>query len=106
MAKKTDPRDRVTLQFQLDITRTGERRDENLALLDYVDRKKKARQAKQTLKDSLALFANLEAGQTKELLEQFPEVYQSLRDSIIRDLLGDMSAMNLSGKGRVVGGGR
>lgn len=103
MPKKGDPRDRVTLQFQLDITRTAGRRDENLAMLDYIDEKKRLRQAKQTLKDALALFANLENGETKELLEQFPQVYQKMRDEIIRDLLGSHSAMNFSGKGRMVG---
>lgn len=104
MAKnKKDPRDRATFQLQLDITRTSDRRDDNLSLLDYLDSKKRKREAKKTVRNALMLYENLEHGETEQLLKQFPEIYQVIRDQIIKDLLGDMSAMNFSGKGRVRG---
>lgn len=100
MAKRT----RETIQVQLEITRGYKDRDRNLAILDYIEKKAKKYQKATVIVNALMLYENLECEQTHQLLEQFPKVYQLIRDEIIRDLLGNMSAMNFSGTGRAKSG--
>ena len=75
-----DPRDRVTIQFQLNRRRHDERE-----MLELITALKQQNRFKQTVLHALRLILSLEQGDTEVLDTLFPDLRRSMEHAIERD---------------------